>query len=52
MIQTRHATGTQPAQLFLTNRNESNGLMYNGNSIRFQQIKCILIITINTTPQQ
>ena len=53
MIQTRHATEAQPAQLFLTNRNESNGLMYNGNSIRFQQNKMhIDRYYFNTTPQQ
>ena len=39
MIQSRPASGTALAQLFLTDADESGGRMYNGLGVRFQQTK-------------
>ena len=39
MIQSSDPSETAPAQIFLTNRDETNGSIYNGLGVRFQQTK-------------
>ena len=53
MIQSRPVSGTAPAQMFLTDRDESNGSMFNGLGVRYEQTKTFFDnYTLSTSSSQ